>query len=241
MLIIPAIDIFNKQCVRLYQGDYDTVQVYDKDPAAVAGRFEQAGARLIHIVDLNAARGGSKKNRQVINKISKRVCCQIEVGGGIRSEEDIEQFLAMGIQRLVLGTVLIRKTDLVAQWILKYGLDFVGGIDARDGQVKVSGWLDKTDVSDVELAKRLKKIGIKEIIYTNISRDGALTGPDIKSTNQLASQAEIDVILSGGVSSEQDIERIFKQKHARVRGVILGRAIYEKKVNLVNLIKQYQK
>ncbi len=240
MLIIPAIDLRGGQAVRLFKGDYKRMKVYSSHPAELAFEFQQAGARLIHIVDLDAAYGAGKNNRDVITQIRERVSCELEVGGGIRSEFDISELLAIGINRLILGTVLIKNPVQVADWIMEYHFHAIGGIDALEGQVKIAGWRGETKVKDTTLASQLRTLGIKELIYTNIARDGTLQGPDIERTNAVAKYASLPVILSGGISSEADIAAVKEKKHENIHGVIVGKAIYEKKVNLHDLILNYQ-
>jgi phosphoribosylformimino-5-aminoimidazole carboxamide ribotide isomerase len=240
VLIIPAIDLLGGQAVRLYKGDYEQMKVYSSEPAELAFQFQQAGARLIHIVDLDAAYGAGKNNRGAIEKIRDRVSCELEVGGGIRSEADITELMAAGIMRLILGTVLIKHPIQVVDWIMEYRFHPVGGIDALDGQVKISGWRGETNIRDTTLASQLRTLGIKELIYTNISRDGTLQGPDIERTNAVAKYASLPVILSGGISCEEDIAAVRQNKHENVHGVIVGKAVYENKINLHDIIQKYQ-
>jgi len=240
MQIIPAIDILDGQCVRLVQGDYTTAHIYDQDPVATARMFEQAGASRIHIVDLDAAHGDRSANRKKIRKIRKAVSCTLEVGGGIRSEDDIEELLDLGIDRLVLGTVFATKPDIVEGWNAHYGDVFLVGIDARDGMVYVSGWERETSVPAEELARKAAKVGASGIIYTNIARDGTLEGPDIEGTNRIAEVSGLPVILSGGIGNEEHLKLIAGNAHAKVVGVITGKAIYEKQLDLQEMIAQYQ-
>jgi phosphoribosylformimino-5-aminoimidazole carboxamide ribotide isomerase len=240
MLIIPAIDLFDSQAVRLYKGDYRQVKVYSHHPEELARRFEEAGARLIHIVDLDAAYGKGKNNRETIQRIRQNVSCELEVGGGIRSAADISELLAAGITRLILGTVLVKEPMQAASWIADYHFHAIGGIDALEGRVKISGWRGKTEVKDVTLAARLRSLGIKELIYTNISRDGTMHGPDIKRTNVVARYASLPVILSGGIASEDDIAELKEKAHENIHGVIVGKALYENKVDLEELVRKFQ-
>ena len=240
MIIIPAIDLLRGQCVRLNQGDYGEATFYDRDPVAVAREFEQAGARRIHIVDLDAAHGDKTTNRKKIRKIRKAVGCVIELGGGIRTDDDIEELLDLGIDRLVLGTTFARKPQIVEDWSAHYGNVFVAGIDAKDGFVYVSGWEQKTGIEDTELARQAATVGASGIIYTNIERDGTLSGPDIERTNLSAETSGLPVVLSGGIGSEADVKTATEKAHAGVRGLILGKAIYEQTVDLARLIETYQ-
>ena len=240
MIIIPAIDILNGECVRLFKGDYAQSIVYDNDPAVVAGNFEKAGAVRIHIVDLDAAKGEGKNNRKQIKRIRDAVNCRLEAGGGIRKERDVEELLSIGVDRLIIGTVFVRDPEKVTEWIEKYGKVFIAGIDAFNGQVKIAGWQEGTAIIDTELAKLAKSIGVNSIIYTNIARDGALEGPDIERTAAIGRESKLPVILSGGISCEKDIEAIVKGNFSGITGIITGKAVYEGKINLETVIKKYQ-
>lgn len=240
MIIIPAIDLLRGQCVRLNQGDYGEATFYERDPVAVAREFEAAGARRIHIVDLDAAHGDRTSNRKKIRKIRKAVTCTIELGGGIRTDDDIEELIDLGIDRLVLGTTFARKPQIVEGWSAHYGNIFVAGIDARDGLVYVSGWEQKTRIEDTELARQAAEVGASSIVYTNIERDGTLSGPDVERTSLMAETSGLPVVLSGGIGSEDDVKRVAEHGHAGVRGVIIGKAFYEGTVDLKKLIETYQ-
>ena len=240
MIIIPAIDLLRGQCVRLNQGDYDEATFYERDPVAVAREVEQAGARRIHIVDLDAAHGDKATNRKKIRKIRKAVSCVIELGGGIRSDDDVEELLDLGIDRLVLGTTFARKPQIVEGWSAHYGNVFVAGIDAREGLVYVSGWEQKTRIQDTELARQAAAVGASSVVYTNIERDGTLAGPDIERTGLMAESSGLPVVLSGGIGTEADVKAVVEQAHAGVRGVIVGKALYEGTVDLESLISTYQ-
>ena len=240
MLIIPAIDILQGECVRLYKGDYGKAVSYQSDPAVVALKFAAAGAKRIHIVDLDAARGQGN-NRGLIARVRKAVSCTIEVGGGIRSEDDILELIDVGADRLILGTVLAKDPDKVAGWVAKYGAHFVGGIDALDGEVKVAGWEEGSGIKDSDLAKKAKEIGITSIVYTSISRDGTLEGPDIPNTVRIAEEGGLPVILSAGISCNEDFAAVLKADHPGIVGAITGKAYYEGKIDLPMAISDYQK
>jgi phosphoribosylformimino-5-aminoimidazole carboxamide ribotide isomerase len=227
MLIIPAIDILGGECVRLYMGDYDSVEVFEANPVEMARRFQDAGAKRIHIVDLDAARSGSSQNRRMIRRIQKAVDCDIEIGGGIRTEEDVDHLLELGVNRLVLGTILAKDPAKVERWASKYGDVFIAGIDALGGNVKVNGWEKESGITDVELAKRCADIGVISIIYTDISRDGTLEGPDIDRTKMIAKESGLPVILSGGIGSDDDIKEICSMDYTGITGIIVGKAIYK--------------
>lgn len=239
LTVIPAIDILSGHCVRLTQGSYDEVKEYNADPLVVAQRFAAAGARRIHIVDLDGADGRPEVNRAVIEQIRKKLDLTLEVGGGIRNEENVKRLLDIGVDRLILGTVLAREPENVANWVAKYGGRFIGGIDARDGEVKVSGWRESTSINAVDLASLADGMGLSSIIYTNISQDGMLAGPDIEGTSALARKARIPVILSGGVSSIEDLRKVSTEADARVVGAVAGKALYEGRIDPEELFREF--
>ena len=239
MFVIPAIDILGGECVRLYKGDYGKAVAYQKDPAVVALNFIRAGAKRIHIVDLDAARGRGN-NRDVILRIRKAVHCCIEVGGGIRSEEDVNQLIDIGVDRLIVGTVLAKDPDSVNTWVTKFGSHFVAGIDALDGEVKISGWEKGSGMKDSDLAAKAKDIGVSSIVYTSISRDGTLEGPDIDNTVRIARESGLPVILSAGISCNEDFQKIADAGEPNIVGVISGKAYYEGRIDLEKAIKEYQ-
>ena len=241
MLIIPAVDILDGMCVRLYQGQYDNVTRYSKDPAQIARQFQEEGAVRIHLVDLDAARGKGKHNRDTISRIRKEVSCTIEVGGGIRTKTDVDELVSIGIDKLVAGTVLAKEPDRVAGWIDVYGPRFIAGIDAWNGKVKISGWEKDAGMDDTVLARKASDIGISEIIYTSIAGDGALTGPDIERTTEVARAAGIPVILSGGIGSRDDVANVVESGEPGIIGIIMGKAIYEKKVSVADLVASFQR
>lgn len=242
MLIIPAIDLLDGKCVRLYKGEYDKSQVYNENPVEMAKIFVSAGAKLIHIVDLDAARGGKKNNRDKIRQILQEISIPIEVGGGIRTLNDVDELVKLGVNRLILGTVLVKQPKEVASWVKKYPhVQFIAGIDALNGEVKVNGWEEGSSMEDVELAKYAKAIGMAGLVYTNISRDGTLTGPDIESSEAVAKAAAIPLIVSGGVSSIGDIKKISEKNQKYFWGTIVGKAYYEGKLDLSEAIAKYQR
>lgn len=232
--LIPAIDLLGGSCVRLAQGRYDDATVYGEDPGAVAGDFASHSIRRLHVVDLDGAKAGRPVNRDAIRAILAAVGPEIPVqlGGGIRDLEGIESTLEMGIQRVILGTVALRDPGLVREAARKFPERVVVGIDARDGRVAVEGWLDTSDAEATELARSFEDAGVAAIVYTDISRDGMLTGPNLESTAALASGVSIPVIVSGGVSCEHDIVASASLRHTGIAGVIVGKAIYAGAVNL---------
>lgn len=240
MLILPAIDILNGRCVRLYKGDYGRSKTYFENPVEVACSFEAAGARWLHIVDLDAARGRGDNNREVIGGIRRAVSCSIEVGGGIRSSKDIKELINLGIDRLIVGTMLARNPELVSGWCAEYPGRLAAGIDALEGMVKVSGWESDSGVEDIDLAVKAAEMGMSAVIYTSIERDGTLQGPDIKRTNLIAEHSALPVILSGGISSPEDAATVYRERSQGVCGLITGKALYEGRIDLAQLIAQYR-
>jgi phosphoribosylformimino-5-aminoimidazole carboxamide ribotide isomerase len=239
LLIVPAIDLRSGRCVRLLQGRFDQTSVYDVDPVAQAARYALDGARLLHVVDLDAAEGRGKDNRSVIRAIREAVGCAIEVGGGIRTEADVHALIDLGIDRLVVGTALARGPDEVARWSARWGRRLVAGIDARDGRAKVAGWTADGGASDVELAAAAARAGLAGIIYTSIARDGTLAGPDVERTNLVARATGLPTILSGGVASAGDVAAVAEAADERVVGVILGKALDEGTVELAALLASW--
>lgn len=238
--IVPSIDIYGERCVRLYQGDINRmVEMYNMDPVAVARTFEECGATRIHLVDLDAARGNRRVNRKKIQKIRRVVSCTLELGGGIRSDDDIEELVDLGIDRMVVGTAFARTPELLEGWISHYGNIFVAGIDASEGKVFIEGWEQQTNSRDSDLAKKAGEYGVNSIIYTNIMRDGTLEGPDIESSNRIAKVSGVPVIVSGGIGNMEDIEKIMKNREQNISGVIIGRAIYEEHIDLAEALKKY--
>ena len=225
--------------MRLRQGSFDDVDVYDQDPVAMARSLEDAGATRLHVVDLDAARGDKQANRKKIRKIRKSVTCTIELGGGIRSDDDIEELLDLGMDRLIVGTTFARRPSIVEGWTAHYGNVFLAGIDSREGHVYVSGWEEETRVSDLELAKKAKETGILAIVFTSIDRDGMMQGPNIDRTNRIAEASGLPVILSGGISSREDLEKVASEGHENLVGVVTGRAIYEGGVDFKDIFSTY--
>lgn len=238
MTIIPSIDLLGGECVRLVRGDYQAVTVYENDPVSMARRFEEAGARRIHVVDLDAARGDSRTNRKKIRKIRRAVDCTIQLGGGIRRDEDIEELLDLGIDRLVIGTAFAKRPENTAGWVAHYGDVFLVGIDALDGHVRISGWETETHLQDLQLAERAREAGVAGIVYTSIGRDGTLEGPDVERTNAVARAAGLPLILSGGIGSADHIREVREKAEGNVVGIIVGRAIYDGLISLEELFRQ---
>jgi len=232
MIVIPAIDLKGGRCVRLEQGLMEKDTVYSDDPGAQARAWQDLGGELLHIVDLDGAFAGVPRNREAIEAIVHAVDIPTELGGGIRDLETIEAYLNLGIDRAILGTVAKEKPELVAEACRLFPGRIVVGIDARDGLVAVRGWAEVTSKPAAEMAKEMEGFGVEAIIYTDISRDGMLEGPNIEATRQLAESISIPVIASGGVSSLKDIENLMAIEEAGVVGVITGKAIYSGALDL---------
>jgi len=238
VLVIPAIDLLDGVCVRLKQGRFDEVTVYSKYPEEVAMSFEQDGAELIHIVDLNGALRGEPGNLRTIEKIINSINIPVEVGGGIRDFNKAMSYVNLGVRRIVIGTKGCESPEYFEEMCKKIKGDVIAGIDAKNGKVAIKGWVDVTDWDAKSLAVELQKRGAKEVIYTDISKDGMRTGPNLDATVELAKSLSIPVIASGGISTEEDIISILPYEQYGVKGVIVGRAIYEGTVNLKSTIKK---
>jgi phosphoribosylformimino-5-aminoimidazole carboxamide ribotide isomerase len=236
MLIIPAIDLKEGKCVRLEQGLMDKATVYSGDPAGTAKHWEAQGAELLHVVDLNGAFDGSPRNLEAIKAIRSAINIPIEVGGGIRDMATIRTLVSVGIDRIILGTAAIENPSFVQEACREFPDRIIAGIDAKDGLAAIKGWAEVTAVKAVDLAIRMQDYGVIAIIYTDIKRDGMLTGPNIEATQALAKALTIPVIASGGVHTMKDIENLLAVRHSGVSGVITGKAIYSGSLNLKEAI-----
>lgn len=239
MKIYPAIDLKDGKCVRLKKGNFDEMTIFNDDPASVAVDFEKKGASFIHVVDLDGARLGSGYNHDAIEKILRKVNIPIQVGGGIRCIADVAEKIQLGVNRVILGTVAIKSPDLVAKSIGMFGSEkIVVGVDAVDGFVAVEGWEEVSKVEVVKLCMDMKKIGVKTIVYTDISKDGMMQGPNVEMTKEISEKTGIDIIASGGVSSIRDLEKI---SDTSIHGAIIGKAIYAGAINLEEAINAFEK
>ena len=228
MLLIPAIDLKDGKCVRLRQGRMDDDTVFSDDPVAVAGRWVDAGARRLHLVDLNGAFAGEPVNGDIVKAIAAAFPdLPIQIGGGIRSPEIIEAYLAAGVQWLIIGTKAVQEPQFVRDMCERFPGHIIVGLDARDGKVATDGWANVTDVDVTELAMQFQNDGVSSIVYTDISRDGMLQGVNVEATERLAKAISIPVIASGGITNLDDVRNLCQVASSGIEGAITGRAIYE--------------
>ena len=235
MILYPAIDLKDGQCVRLLRGDMDKATVFNDDPAAQARTFQDAGCEWIHLVDLTGAFAGEPVNAAAVESILQRCSIPAQLGGGIRDIKTIETWLDKGLSRVILGTIAVRDPDLVRQAARQFPGHIAVGIDARKGRVAVQGWAETTDVIALDLARQFEDAGVAAIIYTDIDRDGVLQGANIRATAELARAVSVPVIASGGVSSLADIRALIAEK--RIAGAIVGRALYDGRIELAEALK----
>lgn len=235
MLVIPAIDLKKGNCVRLVQGNKDAVTVYSQDPAMTAKRWESSGAKLLHIVDLDGAFSGNQKNLDAILKIRKAVRITLQVGGGIRNIGNLINLFSAGIDRVIIGTAAIEDPGFLVQACRQYPGRVLIGIDAKDGMVAIKGWEEVTPIHAYDLAKRLELVGIAGIIYTDIRRDGMLTGPNIEAVRDMVDHVTVPVIASGGISNMDDIKNLSQIQ--KLWGMITGKAIYSGSLHLKEAIQ----
>ncbi len=237
MDVIPAIDLLEGRCVRLFQGDYAQSEVFNDDPVEVAKRWEAEGATRLHLVDLDGAKAGKPENWQAIRAIADAVSLPIQVGGGLRDAERVRALFDLGVQYAILGTAAVENPDLVGQLSAQFPGRIIVGIDAREGKVATRGWLETSDVMAIDLAKRMGDQGAAAIVYTDIKRDGTMKGPNIEALRELAIAIETPVIASGGVSSVSDLLSLLGLVPAGVSGVIVGKALYTGDVSLKQAIR----
>jgi len=229
MIIYPAIDIKNGNCVRLIQGDFDKVTVYGNSPTDMAKRWENCGAKNLHVVDLDGALAGDGVNEKAILDICHAVSMNVQTGGGIRTMADIDRKLSLGISRVILGTAAVDNEDLVKEAVAKYGEKIAVGIDAKEGKVATAGWREVSTLDAVEFGKKMASFGVQTFIYTDIATDGMLSGCNVEAMRAMTIETGVNVIASGGVSSLEDIRKL---KDAGVYGAIIGKALYTNYVKL---------
>jgi phosphoribosylformimino-5-aminoimidazole carboxamide ribotide isomerase len=238
-ILYPAIDIRGGKCVRLIQGDYDQETVYNEDPAAVARDWEAQGAAWIHLVDLDGAKAGRPVNDELIGRIARTVRIPVQAGGGLRTEADVERLLGLGVSRVILGTAAIEDRAFVSRVLARHGDAVAIGIDARDGFVATRGWLETSAVKAEDLAASLAAEGASTFIFTDISRDGMLSGPNVEAIVGLAKASGRTVIASGGVSGPEDLERLAAHASGGVGGAIVGKALYTGRISLAEAVRRY--
>ncbi len=234
MIIFPAIDLKDKKVVRLTQGDYNQVDVYDENPLKIAQQFEKQGATHLHVVDLDGARDGMLSNYEVVSQICKETNLNVEIGGGIRDEDRIKKYIELGVYRVILGTVALKNPEFLKAMVDKYGEKIAVGVDAKDGMVATEGWLDVSTTESIEFCKHMKAIGVKSIIYTDISKDGAMQGINADIYRTLKKIEGIDITASGGVSTLDDIKKLIE---IDVHSAIIGKALYVGAINLEEVLE----
>lgn len=233
MQIFPAIDLRGGQVVRLTQGDYDQMDIYSPDPTEIVRKFKACGARNLHVVDLDGAKDGQLVNFDAIRAIAQEGGLFIEVGGGIRDEERIRQYLGLGVGRVILGTVAVKNPAFVAEMAAKYGGQIAVGVDAKDGLVAVNGWKEITQTKSVDFCRELVKMGVQTVIYTDISKDGELKGTNLDIYGTLSQIDGLDIVASGGISYEREITAL---KEMGIYAAIVGKAIYTDKLDLKRVL-----
>ncbi|MBF2063813.1 MAG: 1-(5-phosphoribosyl)-5-[(5-phosphoribosylamino)methylideneamino]imidazole-4-carboxamide isomerase [Calothrix sp. C42_A2020_038] len=237
MEVIPAIDLLEARCVRLYQGDYAQSQVFNSNPVEVAKQWQDQGATRLHLVDLDGAKQGKPVNLEVIEAIIQAVSIPVEVGGGLRDFNSVKQLFDLGVQWAILGTVAVEAPQLVQTLSQQYPGQIIVGIDARNGKVATRGWLETSEIEATQLAHNMQEFGASSIIYTDIHRDGTLSGPNLEALRELANKISIPIIASGGVSSITDLLSLLALEPQGVTGAIVGRAIYTGDLNLREAIR----
>ncbi len=240
MLIIPAVDLLDGKCVRLRQGVESTAKIYDADPVAAALRWQEQGAKLLHLVNLDGAFGRARKNASVIEKIIQSVDIPIELGGGIRSVTDARSWLSMGIAQIIFGSVAVTQREIIREAVAAAGLDrIIVGIDARQGRVTIDGWALQTETDAIGLARKMTEYGVERFIYTDVQRDGESKGPNIEATVAFAAAAKASVIASGGFSAVEHFQALAAAKNPHIVGAIVGTALYEGRLELSALVEQF--
>jgi len=233
VILFPAIDIRNGNCVRLIQGDYDQETIYGNSPTAMAREWEQQGAAYLHLVDLDGAKTGDSSNAQAIRDVAQAVSVPVQVGGGIRSMAMVDGHIENGVSRVIIGTAAINDPDFLKAAVEKYGDKIAVSIDARNGYVATDGWTETSDVKATDLLIELEKIGVQTVVYTDIYKDGMLQGPNFKELQLVDEATSIDVIASGGVTTKEDIGKL---RNMNMYGAIIGKALYDGNLNLAELV-----
>jgi phosphoribosylformimino-5-aminoimidazole carboxamide ribotide isomerase len=239
--IYPAIDMRGGKCVRLLQGDYDKETVYGDSPFEMAKKFVDQGAAWIHMVDLDGAKNGMRINDRYVLEAAQKLPAKVQVGGGIRSEQDVIHYLENGVDRVIIGSMAVSNPDLVLELVRTYGSKIAVGLDAKDGYVAVHGWLETSQIKAVELGKRLAEGGVETFIFTDIATDGMLSGPNIEAAVELAKATGKQVIASGGVRSISDLQALKAYENEGVSGAIVGKAIYTGQFSLQEALEEVER
>lgn len=238
MLILPAIDLSDGKCVRLKQGDMNQKTVFSDDPAQMAVRWADAGAQVLHLVDLDGAMVGRSANLEAVERILKAIKIPVELGGGLRTRDDVARVLDLGVKWAIMGTSALSKPQELKRCLKEFGDRITVGIDARDGRVAVQGWTETSDVSALDLARKMEELGVRRIIFTDIATDGMLAGPNVESTRALAEAVSVDIIASGGVTTLNDLRVLKALEPLGVVGAIVGRALYSGTIDLAEAIAE---
>lgn len=233
MILFPAIDVRNGNCVRLVQGDYDKETIYGDSPTDMALEWESRGAEYLHLIDLDGAKTGKSINRKAIQAVAKAVSIPVQVGGGIRSMEIIDEHIENGISRVIIGTAAINNREFVREAIEKYGDKIAVSIDARNGYAATDGWTETSKIKALDLLKDLEEMGLKTVVYTDIFTDGMLQGPNFKELQEINENASIDVIASGGVTTKEDVDKL---RSMNMYGAIIGKALYDGNIKLEDVL-----
>ncbi|WP_406686259.1 1-(5-phosphoribosyl)-5-[(5-phosphoribosylamino)methylideneamino]imidazole-4-carboxamide isomerase [Rossellomorea vietnamensis] len=236
--IYPAIDMRGGKCVRLVQGDYNQETVYGDSPFDMAKKFAGEGAEWIHMVDLDGAKEGSRINDEFVIAVAEKLDAKVQIGGGIRSKEDIEHYLSRGIDRVIIGSIAVSNTELVKEWLQEYGDKIAIGLDAKDGYVATHGWLETSALKAVDLGKELAEAGAETFIFTDIATDGMLSGPNVEAVVDLAEQTGKSVIASGGISSLEDLKTLKEYESRGVSGAICGKSLYTGKFTVSEAVNE---
>jgi phosphoribosylformimino-5-aminoimidazole carboxamide ribotide isomerase len=233
--LIPAVDLKGGKCVRLQEGIASRSTEYSDDPVATALHWEGLGATRLHLVDLDGAFSGRSAHLEIAGSIFRALKIPVEFGGGLRTLEQIDTILDLGAERAILGTVAVDRPDIVAEAVRRHPSAIIAGIDARKGKVALRGWVDQTTMTAVDLARRMKDLGVERVIYTDVARDGMLSGVNYEETENLCRETKIKVIASGGVSTVEDVRALWERRASGIEGVILGRALYDRKLDFAEL------
>jgi phosphoribosylformimino-5-aminoimidazole carboxamide ribotide isomerase len=238
MIILPAIDLYGGKAVRLFKGDYNQMTVYSETPVSVACDFEKSGAKWVHLVDLEGAKDGTTPNIETVTAIAKNTSLLCEIGGGIRSMDTVERYFSAGVSRVILGTAAVTDEAFLREAVAKYGEKIAVGADIKDGKIAIKGWLEKSDIDAFDFCEKMQKIGVKTIICTDISKDGAMKGANHALYRDLSEKFDMQLVASGGVSSIEDVKRL---SELGIYGAIIGKAYYTGAIDLFEAIRLAEK